>query len=302
MASAASPPKAPRATASKKAKIEKTEKRRLEEKREGKAKSGLRSRTRKRRKRWAKRIKAEGAAGAAVGRGRKDGTAAQRLHGPAILQEEMATPDGRFPACLKKGTKRGKGINTGAGLEIGTETPTEGGNTIASVATGEMDGMKILAPERGRRKGRENIIQGAESEAFQSGPKEAEKREKATEKGNVTGIGDETVVPSYLRPSKTSVGLTSSLLSEPLRSQPPLRPPPFPGLRDLPHPLLEEPQRTPTSPVKRRENGIQLERQGNKAVVRADRSRSRLPGITAMSQTAIQTNWRLMCCLWMVKL
>lgn len=167
-----------------------------------------------------------------------------------------------------------------------------------------MEEIKILALERGRGKGkgREDSIQGVESEAFQRGPKEAGKRLKTIEIGNMRGTGDGTVVLLFLHPSKISVGPTSSLSSEPLQSQPPQPPLPFPAPQDSPHPLRVGLQRMLTSPEKRRENGTQLERQRTKEVVRADHRHALHRGITAMSQTATQTNWRSMCYLWMAKL
>lgn len=104
--------------------------------------------------------------------------------------------------------------------------------------------------------------------------------------------------------SKTSTVLTSLPLSELSQSPPPQRPPLYPAPQESPHLLLVGPLRTLTSPTKgrRRENGAQLQRWQTGEVVTADHSHSHHPGITATSQTAIQTKWRLMCRLWMGRL
>lgn len=118
------------------------------------------------------------------------------------------------------------------------------------------------------------------------------------------GIGGEMVVLLSHRLSKTLMDPTSLLSREPLQSPLPLPPPPYPAPQGSPQPRRVTPRRTLTRPTrgKTRENGTQPERWGTGGVVTADHSHSHPQGITAMSQTAIQTNWRLTCCLWMARL
>lgn len=124
------------------------------------------------------------------------------------------------------------------------------------------------------------------------------------ETGSVRGNAVGTVVLLFHHLSKTLMGLTSLPLRELSQSPPPQPPPLYPAPQDLPRPPPVGPHRTLTSPTRgrRRENGTQLERWTTGEVVTASRSHSHHQGITATSQTAIQTNWRLTCCLWMVRL
>lgn len=247
-------------------------------------------------------------------------------HDPATLQEEGATLDTPFQACRKKDTEKGKGIKTDTGTELETETgiETERGikiergmeteeeretgieteSEIVPVVVQEMKDIEILALKRRRETGKEDSIQAAESATFQKGPKEAGKRGKEIETGSLIGNGGGMVVLLSLHLSKTLMGLTSLPSSEPSQSPPPQPPPPYPALQDLPQPLPVDRRRILTSPTRgrRRENGTRLKRWMIEEVVTVDHSRSHHQGITAMSQTTIQTNWRLMFCLWMVKL
>lgn len=167
-----------------------------------------------------------------------------------------------------------------------------------------MKESEILARKRGRGKGSEHNIQAAESAAFQRGPKEAGRREKVTEIGSARGNGGGMVVLLSHHLSKTSMGLTCLPSSEPSQSPPLQLPPRYPAPRDWPRPPPVGPRRNPTSHIRgrKRENGPQLVRWRTGEAVTADHSRSHHQGITATSQTTIQTNWKLMCCLWMVRL
>ena len=230
------------------------------------------------------------------------------LHNQATLLEGGAALGTRFPAYLKKETERGKEIKTEVGTEIeierGKETEEERETEIKTeskivpVVVEEMKEIKIVPLER-RGKEKEDNIQAAENAIFQRGPKEVEKRGKAIETGSLRGNGDGMVVQLSRHLSKISMGLTSLLSSEPLQSPPPQPLPPYLAHRDLPQPLPVGPCRNLTNPTRerRRENGIQLERWRIEEVDTADPSHSHHQGITAMSQTTIQINWRLMCCL-----
>lgn len=167
-----------------------------------------------------------------------------------------------------------------------------------------MKESKNLALKRRTEKRREDNIQAAETMAYQRMPKETGRRGKVKEMDSVRGSGDGMVVLLSRHLSKISMVLTSLPSSAPSLSpqQPP--PPLYLAPQDLLRPLPVVPQRNLASHTreKRRGNGTQVERWRIKDVVTADHSHSHHQGITAMSQTTIQTNWRLTCCLWMGKL
>lgn len=130
-----------------------------------------------------------------------------------------------------------------------------------------------------------------------SAPKETGKGEKLVKMCSGIENGGEMAAQLFLHLSKTSMVLTCLPSNAPS-----LSPPPPPRLclvpPDLPQPLPAGPQKTRPSPIKKRENGTQL---GRWRIAAANHNPSHPGGITAMSQTIIQTNWRLMFCLWMVK-
>lgn len=255
-------------------------------------------------------------------------------HDRATLQEEGATPDTPSQVYLRKDTEKGKGIKTNIGTEseteteietgIGIETETERGiktergmeteeeretgieteSEIVPVVVQEMKDIEIPALRRRRETERQDHVRAAESTTFPKGLKEAGKREKAIETGSLIENGDEMVGLSSLHLSKTLMGLTCLPSSEPSQSPPPQPPPQYLALQDSPQPPPVGQRRTLTSPTRgrRRENGTRQKRWTTEEVVTVDHSRSHHQGITAMSQTTTQTSWRLMFCLWMVKL
>lgn len=171
-------------------------------------------------------------------------------------------------------------------------------NTVIPLAVKE-----ILACKR-RGTEREDIIQVAESLAYQIGLKGARRRRKAIETGREKGNVDRMAVLLSHHLSKTLMDLTSLPSSVPSLS-PPLQPPPlYLAPQDLPQPPPVGPNRNliRCARERRRENGTRVEAWRIRGGARADRDHRRHQGITAMSQTTIQTNWRSMCCLWMVKL
>lgn len=298
-----------------KARTERLGRRRREEKREGRTKRGV-GREAKTRREGKRRLKEQGAAGAVAVRRKKDVTAAWRPHDRVTPQEEGATLETPFQANPQKDREREEEIKTETGTEleidterrIGTEEERKTGigreSIVVPVAVEEMKEIEILALKRRTGKGKEENIQAAESMAYQRGPKEAGKRGKVIKTGSTRGNGDGMVVLLSHHLSKTSMGLTSLPSSVPSQSPPPQPPPLYPAPQDLPRHLPVGLHRNLTSPIRerRRENGTQVERWRIKEVVTADHSHSHRQGIKATSQTTILTNWRLTCCLWMVKL
>lgn len=132
-----------------------------------------------------------------------------------------------------------------------------------------------------------------------STPKEAGNREKLVKMRRGRESGGETAAQLFLRLSKTSMVLTCLPSNAPSPSPPR---PPRPCLLhpDSPRPLPVSPQKHLPSPIRRRrENGTRPERRRSAV---ANRDPFHPGGITATSPTIIQTNWRLMFCLWMAKL
>lgn len=259
----------------------------------------IRVKTRSVGKRLVKRVKVGGPAEAVAGRGRKDGTAAQRHHNPTILQEEEVTPDAPSPARLKSDTEIVKERKTRTEIEneIGTETRTETEEEtetekeiqIEPAAIEEM--IESLAQEK-RKEEREDDVLVAESAGVPKGPKEAGKRGMVIETDIVTGNADVMDVLLSHRLSKILMALTSLPSREP--SQSPLLQPPLQYLapQDSLQLLLIGQYKTLTNLTagRKSENGVLLEMMKTGEVVTANHSRCHHLDITAMSQTAIQTN------------
>lgn len=301
----ASPPRAQRTETDKRVRTEKQEKRRRGEKRGGRTKrvDWIKAKTRSVGKRLGKRVKVGGTAEAVAGRGRKDDTAAQKRHSPTILQEEEVTPDAPSPAHLKSDTETRKETKTrtetenGIGTETETRTETETGEEtetekeikIEPAAVEEM--IESLAQEK-RKEEREDDVLVAESAGVPKGPKEAGKRGMVIETDSVTGNADVMDVLLSHRLSKILMALTCLPSREP--SQSPLLQPPLQYLApqdSLQHLLIDQ-YKTLTSPTagRKSENGVLLVMMKTGEVVTANHSRCHHLDITAMSQTAIQTN------------